>query len=123
MVYSCISLRSGVRPGISVSSPVPTCQLAFPEAQPDLRDKLGKEQDLGKDLEKRSKPEANPPEISDWAEHVEADQPSSIPSGPVPFASASVVTSYDYWSSALNSEQTLKMHLFSSDFINLKFKE
>ena len=51
----------------------------FPEAQPDLREKLGKEQDLRKTLEKKSKPEAAQAEpITDWAEHVEAVQPSKI---------------------------------------------
>ena len=36
--------------------------------------------------------------------------------------SCSVVTSSNFRSSAPNSEQTLKMHLFSSDFINKKIK-
>ena len=60
----------------------------FPEVQPDLREKLGKEQDPMEKMEKNSKPEANPAEASDWAEQLEAAEPSNILPGPVLFKSA-----------------------------------
>ena len=60
----------------------------FPEVQPYLRKKLGKEQDLRKKLKKNSKPGANPAEASDWAEQIEAAEPSNILPAPVLFKSA-----------------------------------
>ena len=60
----------------------------FPEVQPDLREKLDKEHNLRKKLEKNSKPEANPASANDLAEQIEAAEPSNFLPDPVLFKSA-----------------------------------
>ena len=59
----------------------------YPEAQPDLRHKLGK--DLRKKLEQKNTTSASPADVINWAEHVEEVQPSSsISEFPAVFVSA-----------------------------------